>query len=112
MNKTFTILGITILLIIFINLPCWAEPCEADFNCDSGVDGSDLAVFAADFGRTDCDSNISKVIGRADGQWRTATFTLSQPPERGHLDFDADFYLSVVSGGDLTVRFVRVIRSN
>ena len=28
--------------------------CEGDFNCDNDVDGSDLAVFAADFGRTDC----------------------------------------------------------
>jgi len=29
-------------------------PCEGDFNEDGDVDGSDLAVFAADFGRTDC----------------------------------------------------------
>ena len=28
--------------------------CPGDFNGDSDVDGSDLAVFAADFGRTDC----------------------------------------------------------
>ena len=28
--------------------------CEGDFNDDVDVDGSDLAVFAADFGRTDC----------------------------------------------------------
>ena len=32
------------------------EPCEGDFNKDGDVDGSDLAVFAADFGRTDCAS--------------------------------------------------------
>lgn len=31
-------------------------PCEGDFDTDSDVDGSDLALFAADFGRTDCDS--------------------------------------------------------
>ena len=30
------------------------EPCEGDFDHDGDVDGSDLAVFAADFGRTDC----------------------------------------------------------
>jgi hypothetical protein len=30
--------------------------CEGDFDSDGDVDGSDLAVFAADFGRTDCDS--------------------------------------------------------
>ena len=29
-------------------------PCEGDFNGDRDVDGSDLAVFSADFGRTDC----------------------------------------------------------
>lgn len=32
------------------------EPCEGDFDGDGDVDGSDLAVFAADFGRTDCDT--------------------------------------------------------
>jgi hypothetical protein len=29
-------------------------PCEGNFDGDTDVDGSDLAVFAADFGRTDC----------------------------------------------------------
>jgi len=29
--------------------------CDGDFDCDVDIDGSDLAVFAADFGRTDCD---------------------------------------------------------
>jgi hypothetical protein len=29
--------------------------CEGDFEPDGDVDGSDLAVFAADFGRTNCD---------------------------------------------------------
>jgi hypothetical protein len=33
-----------------------APPCEGDFDSDKDVDGSDLAVFAADFGRTDCGS--------------------------------------------------------
>ena len=33
------------------------KPCEGDFNKDGDVDGSDLALFAADFGRTDCDSS-------------------------------------------------------
>jgi len=28
--------------------------CKGDFDNDGDVDGSDLAVFAADFGRTDC----------------------------------------------------------
>ena len=29
-------------------------PCEGDFDGDGVVDGTDLAIFAADFGRTDC----------------------------------------------------------
>lgn len=32
------------------------ELCLGDFDRDGDVDGSDLAVFAADFGRTDCDT--------------------------------------------------------
>lgn len=32
------------------------DRCKGDFDEDGDVDGSDLAVFAADFGRTDCDS--------------------------------------------------------
>lgn len=28
--------------------------CEGDFDADNDVDGSDIAVFAADLGRTDC----------------------------------------------------------
>ena len=31
--------------------------CEGDFDGDEDVDGSDLAVFAADFGRTDCSAD-------------------------------------------------------
>ena len=31
-----------------------SEPCEGDFDGDGDVDGSDLAVLSADFGRTDC----------------------------------------------------------
>ena len=34
----------------------YGDICEGDFDEDGDVDGSDLAVFAADFGRTDCDS--------------------------------------------------------
>ncbi|MBW2740299.1 MAG: hypothetical protein JRE64_15965, partial [Deltaproteobacteria bacterium] len=35
----------------------YSNICEGDFDSDGDVDGSDLAVFAADFGRTDCDSD-------------------------------------------------------
>jgi len=31
--------------------------CEGDFDLDGDVDGSDLATFAADFGRTDCSAD-------------------------------------------------------
>jgi len=30
------------------------DPCEGDFDGDGDVDGTDLAIFAAHFGRTDC----------------------------------------------------------
>jgi hypothetical protein len=33
------------------------DSCDGDFDGDNDVDGSDLAVFAADFGRTDCDGD-------------------------------------------------------
>ncbi len=36
---------------VSIVIPEW---CEGDFDGDGDVDGSDLAVFSADFGRTDC----------------------------------------------------------
>ncbi len=36
-----------------------APPCEGDFDKDGDVDGSDLAIFAADFGRTDCLSSLT-----------------------------------------------------
>ena len=36
----------------------YSNICEGDFDEDGDVDGSDLAVFAADFGRTDCDSGL------------------------------------------------------
>jgi hypothetical protein len=35
----------------FFNIP---SPCMGDFNGDNDVDGSDLEVFAEDFGRTNC----------------------------------------------------------
>lgn len=52
-------------------------PCVGDFDYDGDVDGSDLAVFAADFGRTDC---------------------ANEPPCKGDFDEDGD-----VDGSDLAV---------
>jgi len=53
------------------------DPCEGNFDNDGDVDGSDLAVFAADFGRTDCDTG---------------------PACEGDFDHDGD-----VDGSDLAV---------
>ena len=54
-------LGVLALLLFFgaiffwsINSALAGPPCEGNFDFDPDVDGSDLAVFAADFGRTDC----------------------------------------------------------
>ncbi|MCD4812009.1 choice-of-anchor J domain-containing protein [bacterium] len=56
-----------------------AQPCECegDFDHDGDVDGSDLAVFAADFGRSDCADTM---------------------PCEGNFDCDGD-----VDGSDLAV---------
>jgi serine protease AprX len=54
-----------------------ALPCEGDFDGDGDVDGSDLSIFAADYGRTNCDV---------------------RPPCEGDFDGDGD-----VDGSDLSV---------
>jgi hypothetical protein len=51
--------------------------CKGDFDSDGDVDGSDLAVFASDFGRTDC---------------------VNEPPCEGDFDGDGD-----VDGSDLAI---------
>ena len=63
--------------IIDAELVIVPPPCEGDFDYDGDVDGSDLAVFAADFGRTDCGTD---------------------PPCEGDFDGDGD-----VDGSDLAV---------
>ena len=60
-----------------IQVTITTEPCEGDFDKDGDVDGSDLALFAADFGRTDC---------------------YSDPECEGDFDHDND-----VDGSDLAV---------
>ena len=55
---------VLLTLVLFFGAICFGnitsaiagQTCEGDFNGDGDVDGSDLAVFAADFGRTDCDT--------------------------------------------------------
>ena len=49
-----TVMGTSMeVLEVYVKTLCVAA-CEGDFDHDSDVDGSDLAVFAADFGRTNC----------------------------------------------------------
>ncbi len=50
MNKTAVVLGGIIILIIFISLSSWADPCLGDFDCDGDVDGYNLSQFSANFG--------------------------------------------------------------
>lgn len=45
---SFAITGYTIIT---------ADPCEGDFDGDNDVDDADLAVFTAEFGRSDCGSD-------------------------------------------------------
>jgi hypothetical protein len=86
----------------------YMPPCEGDFDGDGDVDGSDLAVFAADFGRTDCDGDCEGDFdndGDVDGS-DLAIFALdfgrtdcgSGQPCEGDFDHDGD-----VDGSDLAV---------
>lgn len=86
-----------------------ADTCEGDFDHDSDVDGSDLAIFAADFGRTDCEAQILgtwigdevsgspgnwacvfscnnlEVIGSE--EWNRGTFSLNKNSDPYQIDF-------------------------
>jgi hypothetical protein len=54
-KKVLINICICFIFVSFISAEIFAQ-CEGDFEPDGDVDGSDLAVFAADFGRTDCDT--------------------------------------------------------
>jgi FtsP/CotA-like multicopper oxidase with cupredoxin domain len=41
-------------MLAYLLIEAGAPVCPGDFDGDGDVDGTDLAVFAADFGRTDC----------------------------------------------------------
>ena len=56
MRKLFLIIGVSLVFLFLTGFQSFAQ-CEGDFDCDGDVDGTDLAVFAADFGRTDCAPN-------------------------------------------------------
>jgi hypothetical protein len=66
LKNLFSKKGVVVLaMVLFLGAMCFViipnaiagDPCEGNFDSDSDVDGSDLAVFAADFGRTDCPPN-------------------------------------------------------
>jgi type VI protein secretion system component Hcp len=66
MKKLIAILGGVFILITFTSLPCWADPCLGDFDCDGDVDGYNLAQFSANFGLNDCSSSSFVVFGSAE----------------------------------------------
>jgi type VI protein secretion system component Hcp len=66
MKKLIAILGGVFILFIFTSLPCWADPCLGDFDCDGDVDGYNLAQFSSNFGLNDCSSSTFVVFGSAE----------------------------------------------
>ena len=62
---TLALVGARYLVSNLDSGTCYAaDACEGDFDSDGDVDGSDLAVFAADFGRTDCPSSVAAPVER------------------------------------------------
>ncbi len=54
-----------VFFVLFSLVSVGYSACEGDINCSGNVDGSDLALVAADFGTTGCD-NCDNVIARID----------------------------------------------
>ena len=54
--------------------------------------------------------DLGTVQGRGDQVWRTATFTVREPLFSGPSGGETDFAVRVLSGGDVTVRYVRVVK--
>jgi hypothetical protein len=63
MKKRMAILTGVFILFFFTGLPCRADPCRGDFDCDGDVDGYNLAQFSANFGLNDCSSSSFVVFG-------------------------------------------------
>ena len=52
-RKSFVRELILVVGLFFLSAPiALAQPCEGNFDCDQDVDGTDAAVFKADFGRS------------------------------------------------------------
>lgn len=60
MKKLMLSVMVILLLLLSTSISSFAG-CEGDFDNDGDVDGSDLATFAADFGKTDCE--VQPAIG-------------------------------------------------
>jgi len=45
-----------VFFVLFSMVSVSYSECEGDLNCNGGVDGSDLAMFAADYGTSGCDT--------------------------------------------------------
>ena len=72
--KRIMSLACVFFFILLVNTIPVLAICEGDFDCDGDVDGSDLAVFAADFGWTDClEKTVKYIICEGDlstgGRW-------------------------------------------
>lgn len=85
------------------------SPCEGDFDTNGDVDGSDLAVFAADLGRTDC-SSAPPCEGDFDADTDVDVSDLATfAPEFGRTDcsiVNAEYEVSIIdpSSHELFVR--------
>lgn len=55
--------------------------------------------------------DLGTVESRGDKKWRTATFTTEAAFVPGALGSEVDFTVQVLAGGDVTVRYVRVVRT-
>jgi hypothetical protein len=55
-------------------------------------------------------SKSKTIKGINDGKWKTVTFEITQNLNNADSVHNSDFSLNVLSGGDLTVKFVRVIK--
>lgn len=56
-------------------------------------------------------ADLGTVIGNNDDAWRTATFVLKQPFSPGTLGADVDFAIVATGTENVTVRYVRVVRT-
>lgn len=55
--------------------------------------------------------DLGSVTGRGDGAWRTASFDCDRMMVPGVWSDPSDFSVEAESGGDVTVRYVRVVRT-